>query len=98
LAVAALGFVLSATFNNALDRRMKDLPVEVRAQVDTARPRLAAGSAAIEDVRGRNAMKESFVIGFRVVARIACGLSLVSSLTVALLIGDSRRSSGKPVN
>jgi EmrB/QacA subfamily drug resistance transporter len=93
LAVAALGFVLYAVFNNALDGGIRKIPEEVRRQVDAERPRLAAGSAAIADARGRRAIREAFVAGFRTVAWLAAALSVASSVTAALLIEDAEQDS-----
>src|SRR5205823_1530053 len=80
LAVAVFGFVLSGVFNSALDRRVADLTPETRRLVNNERPRLAAGTAAIVDERGRQDIRESFVDGFRAVAWIAAVLAIVSSL------------------
>jgi hypothetical protein len=89
LAVAALGFVLNAVFNSTLDGGIRKIPEEVRRQVDAERPRLAAGSAAIADARGRQAIREAFVAGFRTVAWLAAALSVASSVTAALMIEDA---------
>jgi MFS family permease len=91
LAVAALGFVLNAVFNSTLDGGIRKIPEEVRKQVDAERPRLAAGSAAIADARGRQAIREAFVAGFRTVAWLAAALSVASSVTAALLIEDAEQ-------
>ncbi len=86
LAVAVLGLILTSVFNRALDGRLDGLhlPAAVRAQIDEERPKLAAANPS--DPRGKQAIKESFVDGFRTVAWIAAGLGMVSSLSAALLI------------
>jgi len=86
LAVAVFGLILGNVFNRTLDERLSRLSLQasVRAAIDAQRPRLAA--AKIDDPRGRRAIDESFVAGFRVVLWIAVGLAAASSLSAAWLI------------
>jgi len=86
LAVAVFGLILGNVFNRTLDERLSRLSLQasVRAAIDAQRPRLAA--AEIDDPRGRRAIDESFVAGFRVVLWIAVGLAAASSLSAAWLI------------
>ena len=86
LAIAVLGFVLISVFNRDLDTQLTSLsaPPGVRQQIDSQRSKLAAIQTTNADAR--NAIAESFVAGYRTVLWIAVALSLMSSLTAALLI------------
>lgn len=92
LAVAVFGALLSGVFQRALDRHLEKLDVapEARAQIQAQRTKLAA--AKTEDPRGRQAIEEAFVEGYRTVLWVSVGLALASSLSAAVLIGRERRS------
>ena len=90
LAVAVFGALLSGVFQTALDRRLNTLalPPPVRAEIEAQRSRLAAAETL--DARGRQAIKEAFVAGYRTVLWVAVGLALASSLSAAVLIRTER--------
>ena len=91
LAVAVFGALLSGVFQSALTRRLDRLALApaVRAQVEGQRAKLAA--AETSDVRGRQAIEEAFVVGYRSVLWVAVALALASSLSAATLIATGRR-------
>jgi hypothetical protein len=69
-----------------------DIPPEVRRSVDDQRVRLAGAELppGIDDqtqVALRQAINESFVVGFRVVMMTAVGLALVSAICALIMIG-----------
>jgi MFS family permease len=88
LAVAVFGALLSGIFQNDLERRLDrlDMAPAARAQIEAQRSRLAA--AQTNDARGRQAIEEAFVAGYRTVLWIAAGLALASSLSAAALFRE----------
>src|SRR5205085_394553 len=96
LAVAALGFVLIRVFNHDLDRRLHRLSVrpEARQQVDSQRSKLAAIQTT--DTGAREAISESFVVGYRTILWIAVVLSIASCLCAVLSI-DSKSQPQAPM-
>jgi EmrB/QacA subfamily drug resistance transporter len=86
LAIAVLGAVFAGAFNQALDRRLDrlNLPPAVRADIDRQRPNL--GAARTSDERGDEAIRQSFVIGYRWVIWSAVLLAVASSVSAAALI------------
>ena len=92
LAVAVFGALLTGVFQSALDRRLDTLDVApaVRAQIEAQRSKLAA--AETEDARGRQAIEEAFVAGYRTVLWVAVALACASSLSAAVLIRTERQT------
>ncbi len=90
LAVAVFGALLSGIFQSALERRLDglDLAPAARAQIEAQRSRLAA--AETKDARGRQAIEDAFVAGYRTVLWIAAALALASSLSAAALIREQQ--------
>src|SRR4029077_981178 len=86
LAVAAFGALLTGVFQSALERRLDnlDLAPAVRAEIEVQRSKLAATETG--DARGRRAIQEAFVEGYRTVLWVAVGLAVASSLSAAVLI------------
>ncbi|MGO9257579.1 MAG: MFS transporter [Bryobacteraceae bacterium] len=92
LAVAVFGALLSGVFQSDLERRLGSLDVApaVRVQIEAQRSKLAAAETG--DPRGRQAIQEAFVSGYRTVLWVATGLALASSVSAAALITAGRRS------
>jgi EmrB/QacA subfamily drug resistance transporter len=91
LAIAVLGAVLYAAFNQALDRRLQalNLPTQARAAIDTQRRSLAAIKTT--DSGARDAIEQSFLTGYRVVLWIAVALAISSSVSAGVLIESGRK-------
>ncbi|HXM41874.1 MAG TPA: MFS transporter [Bryobacteraceae bacterium] len=92
LAVALFGAVLTAVFQSALERHLDslDLAPAVREEIEAQRSKLAATET--RDARGRQAIEEAFVAGYRRVLWVAAGLALASSLSAAALISTQGRA------
>ncbi len=90
LAVAVFGALMTGVFQKVLARELDSLAVTpaVRAEVWAQRAKL--GAAETEDARGREAIGEAFVAGYRVVLWVAAALALTSSLSAAALISAGR--------
>ena len=92
LAVAVFGVLLTGVFQTTLDREFSRLAVApaVREQIWAQRSKLAA--AETEDARGRQAIGEAFVAGYRALLWVAAALAVASSVSAAALISTERRS------
>jgi EmrB/QacA subfamily drug resistance transporter len=96
LGVAVFGIVILHAFNRELDHRLArvDIPPEVRLFIDEQRVRLAGAELplGIDDqtrMALRQAIDESFVVGFRMVMAGAVGLALASALCAWIMIEGS---------
>jgi len=92
LAVAVFGTLMNVVFQGSLERRLDHLalPSAVRTEITAQRAKLAATET--RDPRGRTAIQESFVDGYRVVLWVAVALALASSLSGAVMISTEKRS------
>jgi len=95
LAVAVFGAVVVAVFNRSLDRSLDRLALlpAVRAQIDAARPQLAAARNPNPTIQ--RAIDDSFISGYRAVIWIATGLAALSALSAWLLIEPAGPASEK---
>ncbi len=92
LAVAVFGALLSGVFQNALESRLDGLRLTppARMAIEAQIPKLAAPETS--DPRGRQAIEEAFIAGYRTVLWVAAGLAVASSLSAAAMITSARPS------
>lgn len=78
LAVAVFGALLTGVFQATLNRRLDSLGLEsaVRANIERQRSKLAA--IETNDASARQAVEESFVVGYRAILWVAAALAIVS--------------------
>jgi EmrB/QacA subfamily drug resistance transporter len=98
LAIAVFGVVVAVVFNRTLDQRLAPLalaPEALRA-LDAERAKLAGaqlprGLDPAQRAAARQAIKESYVAGFRRTMLACCGLALLGALTGWSMIGGKPR-------
>jgi EmrB/QacA subfamily drug resistance transporter len=100
LSIAILGILLANIYGRELERRVNALPIDAsaRQEVLRERTRLAAAEpprrlSAGESARVRTAIQESFVDGFRAVARVSALLALAAVFSTWLWIGKGAKRS-----
>jgi len=98
LAIAVFGVLMLNAFNRSLAERLRALPVsaEVRAQLvgqsgDLVNLKMPDGVSGEMQAAIRQAVRESFVAGFRLVAYLAAGLAAASALASWLLVAGKPR-------
>jgi predicted MFS family arabinose efflux permease len=96
LGVAIFGIIVVHSFNGQLDRRLAriELPPSAQSAMDQQRARLAGAeipSSIDPEMRATltQAIKESFIFGFRMLMLAAAGLALVSALVAFRLIDNN---------
>jgi EmrB/QacA subfamily drug resistance transporter len=96
LAIAVFGLVMFQVFNGELDRQLDALrlPPATRLKITAQRPSLAAIDT--DDPRGRRAIQDAFVSGYRAVLWISAGLAVASALSAAGLVDRQPRPSSWP--
>ncbi len=99
LAIAVFGVIMLLAFNGALDRRLYglSLPAEAQRELDETRAKLAATEAppALDPDTAasvRNAIADSFIVGFRRVLTLAATLATLGAFIAWLVIEDSPHS------
>jgi EmrB/QacA subfamily drug resistance transporter len=94
LAVAVFGALLNGVFQSALNQKVDALDLSPAMRADIAAQRSKLGAIESKDARVQQAVKESFVAGYRAILWVAAGLAIVSSVSAAALIStEERRSS-----
>jgi hypothetical protein len=99
LAIAVLGIVMLHVFKHGLDRQLAEskLPTSVIQSVETQSTKLAAITIpenldlATKQLI-RQAVDESFVVGFRSIMAIGAALAGASAIVTLTLIGTTRRN------
>jgi EmrB/QacA subfamily drug resistance transporter len=90
LAIAVFGAILTVIFNGALDARLAELslPYDVIREIGAQRAKLAG--IQIGDPQAREAIRVSFVAGFRVVMLVSAGLASLSAVIAATTLRPDR--------
>jgi EmrB/QacA subfamily drug resistance transporter len=95
LALAGCGLIFFHVFAPRLERNLagSGLSGQVVQQIDVQRAKLAG--IETDDARGRAAVDEAFVAGFRTVLWLAAGLALAASLSAGLILAREAETSSQ---
>lgn len=102
LGIAVMSVVLALTFERAFDARLTSLQLPLPVQEALASQRVLLAAAKVPDgvsaevgTEIRQAINESFVVGFRLVSLVAAGLALAGALCAWLALGAAHAAGGK---
>jgi MFS family permease len=93
IAIAVFGAVLYGVFTQALDREMQVLNVPASAREEIRGQRRSLAAAQTNDERGRDAVRRSFIAGYRSVMWLSAALAALSAASAAVTVGNERRAS-----
>jgi hypothetical protein len=104
LAVAVFGVVMLNAFNTSLAKRLQSLPVPAEARAELLEQsdvlvnlKIPVDLSAEAQAAIRQAIQESFIAGFRIIAYLAAGLAVLSALASWVLIeGKARPGTRQP--
>ena len=94
LAIAILGLVITMTFNQQLEAKLKisSLPMPVKQEIIAQKNNLA--DIKTSDKLAQQIIRASFIDGYETVLWIAVAFSLMSSLTAGIFITQSSGKAG----
>ena len=96
LAIAVFGLLLAGVFRNALTEKLNHLNLAPSAQAHIEAQVSKLAAAETTDVRGKQAIREAFVEGYRIVLWVAAGLAVASAGAAAILITPRQRNEAGP--
>jgi hypothetical protein len=86
IAVAVFGLILASIFNLSLDTHLAQLGLSPALQHQAHQQRALLGAAVSPDPRVTLAVREAFVLGYRVVVLVAAGLALASAISARIFL------------
>jgi len=86
IAIAVFGLILSSIFNLSLDTHLAQLGLSPALQHQADQQRALLGAAVSPDPRVTLAVREAFVLGYRVVVLVAAGLALASAISARIFL------------
>jgi hypothetical protein len=78
--------MLNSVFQSALTRKLEGLPLPPAVRVEIERQRSKLAGIETKDVRAQQAVKESFVSGYRAILWMVVALAIASALSAAALV------------